>query len=329
MTPLPSPGGAFFCPPMSRVATIDLGTNTVRLLVVETEGAGRWRVLAQDQVITRLGEGAAASRHLGELPMKRTVECVAAFCRLAVSLGAGEILIVATSAVREAGNRQVFLDLVRGATGRDVRVVPGEEEARLALLGVLSGLTDTAGDLLLMDIGGGSTEFTFARDRQVLAALSVALGVVPLAERYMTRGPVDWGRYADMVREVQQLVARQVIPRIGAAGSFQMIGTAGTVTTLAALDQSLARYDPARVQGYVLRRHRIERLLVELGGMSLAERARLPALDPGRADLIVPGAAICLSAMSAFRASALIVSDYGLREGILIERISGSLSGCR
>jgi exopolyphosphatase/guanosine-5'-triphosphate,3'-diphosphate pyrophosphatase len=309
---------------VSRLATIDLGTNTVRLLVVEIGGAGRWRILAQDQVITRLGEGAAATGRLGDAPMLRTVDAVAAFCRLAESLETHEIAIVATSAVREAANRQLFLDRLRAATGRDVRVVSGEDEARLALLGALGGLERLSGELLLMDIGGGSTEFTLARDRQIVIALSIPLGVVPLAERYVTPDPVDWKRYAEMDREVRSRVAREVLPVFGSRRPGQMVGVAGTVTALAALDQALVPYDPEKVQGYVLRRHRIERLLVELGRLSVDARARLPGLEPGRADLIIPGIAVCLAAMDAFGFDSLIVSDWGLREGILIDRLARS-----
>jgi len=309
---------------VTTLATIDLGTNTVRLLVVETGGAGRWRVLAQDQIITRLGEGAAAAGRLGEVPMGRTVEVVTAFCRQAESLGASEIVIVATSAVREAANRQRFLERVRRATGRDVRVVAGEEEARLSFLGVLSGIEEINGELILIDIGGGSTEFTLARNREIVTALSVPLGVVPLAERYMNQGPVDWARYAEMDREARARLAREVLPSFRASRPGRMVGIAGTITALAALDQALAVYDPDKVQGYMLRRHRVERLLARLGALSLAARADLPGLDPGRADLIIPGIAVCLAAMDAFGFDSLLVSEFALREGILVDYLAGA-----
>jgi exopolyphosphatase/guanosine-5'-triphosphate,3'-diphosphate pyrophosphatase len=311
----------------SRLATIDLGTNTVRLLVVETGGARRWRVLAQDQIITRLGEGASATGRLGEVPMARTVEVVTAFCRQAESLGAGEIVMVATSAVREASNRQLFLARVRRATGREVRVVAGEEEARLSFLGVLSGIDEVGGDLLLMDIGGGSTEFTLARDRQVVTALSIPLGVVPLAEQYMTQGPVDWARYALMDREVRARLAREVLPAFRSSRPGRMVGMAGTITTLAALDQALAAYDPEKVQGYRLQRHRIERLLARLGALSLAARANVPSLEPGRADLIIPGIAVCLAAMDSFGFDSLLASEFALREGILVDYLARASGG--
>lgn len=307
---------------MTRLAAIDLGSNTIRLLVVETSGAGEWRALDQLQAITRLGERLDADSGLAEPAMKRTVDAVAKCCARAESLGAGEVLIVATSAVREARNRDTFLDLVHRTTGREVRVVSGEEEARLALLGALHGLEIRSGSLLLMDIGGGSTEFVLARGGAVVSAVSLPLGVVPLTERYMTEDPVDWNRYAEMARAVRDRLAREALPSFSGSRPDSMLGTAGTVTALAALDQDLPAYDSEKVHGYVIARHRIERLLARLGAMPVAARAALLCLEPGRADVLIAGITICLAAMAAFRFHSMTVSDFGLREGILIERLA-------
>lgn len=311
---------------MARLAAIDLGSNTVRLLVAEAREGGGWLTIDQAQTVTRLGERHAGGRGLAEAAMKRTADTVTAFCARADSLGAGEILIVATGAVREAENSQVFLDLVRRMTGREARVVSGEDEARLALLGVLHGLGSPAGSVLLMDIGGRSTELVLSREGRVVAAVSLSLGVVPLGERYMTTGPVDWASHAEMARDIRGRLAGEALPVFSGGRPDRMVGTAGTVTTLAALDQDLPAYDPEKINGYVITRHRIERLLARLGAMSVAARAALPCLEPGREDLIVPGAAICLAAMSGFRFLSMTVSDFGLREGILIERLASGLT---
>ena len=294
----------------------------MRLLVVEVSVTGQRRALYETQAITRLGEGLAATGRLSEAAMTRTMAAVADFCRSAEARGAREILIVATSAVRDALNRQTFVDRVQRAVGHPVEVVTGEEEARLTLLGVLEGLPGRAGTFVLFDIGGGSTEFILARERRVAAAVSLPLGVVPLAERYMTDGPVDWSRYADMEREIRSGLTPGLAAFAAASRRDHLVGTGGTVTTLAALDRELPAYDPARVQGYVLERPRIERLLKRLGALPAAARATLPCLEPGRADLIIPGIAICLAVMDRFGASAVSVSDSGLREGILIQHLS-------
>ena len=310
---------------VTRLAAIDLGTNTIRLIVVEVAQDRSWRPVAQAQTIARLGEGFRTSGRLGEAAIERAVATAAEFCGQAQALGAERVLIVATSAVREAANRPAFLERLRQATGQEVRVVPGDEEGRLTLLGVLHGLPEVSGSVLLFDIGGGSTEFTLARDREFVLARSLALGVVPLAERYMTAEPVDWVRYAELDRKVRDQLARELGDFLQGRGADHLIGTAGTVTTLAALDQALPDYAPEKVHGYRLSRHRIEELLATLGALPVAARAALPCLEAGRADLIIPGIAICLAAMDAFDFSSLVVSDFGLREGILIDYLARSV----
>ena len=257
--------------------------------------------------------------------MARTITTVAEFCQTAKALAAQEILIVATSAVRDARNRQDFLERVQRVTGFPVSVVPGEEEARLALLGALHGLAALSGSLLLFDIGGGSSEFILARERQFAAAISLRLGVVSLAERYATAEPVNRARYAEMDREIRSRLAAGLADFSRDSRPDHLVGTAGTVTTLAALDLGLQAYDPERVQGHVLERRRIEQLLARLVALTAAARAELPCLPPGRADVIVPGIAICLAAMDHFAFQSVIVSEFGLREGILTQHLSRSL----
>ncbi len=256
--------------------------------------------------------------------MARTIATVSELCRQAKALAAEEILIVATSAVRDARNREVFLDRLRRATGVEARVIPGEEEARLALLGALHGLPALSGSILLFDIGGGSTEFILASARRLEAAVSLRLGVVPLAERYRTAEPVDGAPLVEMHREIRCRLNSGLSEFATGLRIDHLVGTAGTVTTLAALDLELREYDPTRVQGYVLRRERIEQLLARLVALPASARAELPCLPPGRADVIVPGAAICLAALDHFALQSVIVSDFGLREGILLEHLSAS-----
>src|SRR6266705_5953907 len=177
-----------------RLATIDVGSNTVRLLVADVLGAANWRVVDQDQTVTRLGEGLAHSG-LGETPMARTLAAVRAYVERGVGLGARDIHIVATSAVREASNGRVFASAIEAATGRRVDVVSGEAEARLTLRGVRCALGALAGSVLTFDIGGGSTEYVLADGDSILSMASLRLGVVPLAERFPFPGPVDAPRY--------------------------------------------------------------------------------------------------------------------------------------
>jgi exopolyphosphatase / guanosine-5'-triphosphate,3'-diphosphate pyrophosphatase len=300
------------------LATVDLGTNTVRLLVVEPAGA-TWRTLEQTQRVTRLGEGQGASGRLAPEPMRRTAAAVAEFSRAARALGADRVRIVATSAVREAVNREEFVARLERESGERVEVVSGEEEARLTLKGVASGLPGLGGSFVLFDIGGGSTEFVLARDGAPAAAVSLRLGVVTLQEEWGEPGPVRWDRFARLREHVERRLAAEVPAAIAGAAVPELVGTAGTVTTLAALDLGLRTYDPAAVHGHRLDRAAVERQLARLGALDMEARALLPCLEPGRADVIIPGIAICLAAMARLGRDTVVVSDRGLREGILCE----------
>jgi exopolyphosphatase/guanosine-5'-triphosphate,3'-diphosphate pyrophosphatase len=307
--------------PGPRLATIDLGSNTVRLLVVEVRAGGPWQTVDQDQQVTRLAEGLAASAVLGEAPMARTAAVVSAYVRRAERAGAGQVRIVATSAVREARNGAAFTAALERATGVPVQIISGEDEARLTVRGVLAGLRGTGEQVLAFDIGGGSTEFILAVRGQVVSAVSLRLGVVPLAERHPFPRRVEPERFAALEAEVRSQLVSELPDAILRAKVPALVGTAGTVTTLAALDLGLSRYDAARVQGHAMRRAAIEGLRDRLGQLDVAGRGALPCLEPGRADLIVPGVAIVLAALDALGVATLVASDWGLREGMMTEVI--------
>jgi exopolyphosphatase/guanosine-5'-triphosphate,3'-diphosphate pyrophosphatase len=298
-----------------RVATIDVGTNTVRLLVVDATGRA-WRAVAAAQRVTRLGEGQGRAGRLLDEPMRRTAESIAGFAAEARRLDAAPIRIAATSAVREAPNGGEFAARVRAATGLEVDVVSGPDEGRLTVAGVAAGLPALGGTLLLLDVGGGSTELVRAERGWPTAGLSATVGVVRLAERW-GGGPVDWARFAAMRGEVAVELAAAVPRALLAPPLPPLVGTAGTVTTLAALDLELPRYDGDRVQGHRLGRPAIERLLGRLAPLTAAAREALPCVEAGRGDLLVPGIAVCLAVLDLTGQPALCASDRGLREGLL------------
>ncbi|MGH7355593.1 MAG: hypothetical protein ACRELS_13580 [Candidatus Rokuibacteriota bacterium] len=307
-----------------RLATIDLGTNTVRLLIADVEpGRPGWRTVEQGQRVTRLGEGLADSGRLGEAPRARTRATVVEYVELARRQGAARVRIVATSAVREAVNGADFARGLEAATGERVSVVSGDEEARLTLYGILHGLPTTRGAMLAFDIGGGSTEYILARAGALAASTSLRLGVVPLAERFPFADGVEPSRFAALRGEIRARLARDLPVALRDARADRLVGTAGTVTTLAALDLGLTTYDATRVQGHALTRTAVECQLARLGALPAAARAALPCLEPGRADLILPGTAIVLETMTLASADVLTVSDFGLREGILVEAALG------
>jgi exopolyphosphatase/guanosine-5'-triphosphate,3'-diphosphate pyrophosphatase len=192
-----------------RLASIDLGTNTVRLLVAEvTAGTAAWRTVHAEQRVTRLGEGLRATGTLGDAAAARTAAAVVAYVARARAAGAARVAVVATSAVREAANGRAFVTDLERAVGIAVRVISGEEEARLTLAGIVAGLGPLPGVVIAFDIGGGSTEYILARDGVLTAVASLRLGVVPLAERFPFPGPVEPARAAALRADVEAPLAR-------------------------------------------------------------------------------------------------------------------------
>ena len=310
-----------------RVAAIDIGTNTIRLLVGEPDGTGGYRPVFGAQEITRLGEGLHPERRLQEAPMRRSLAVLRRFCQAAASHGAVRVSVVGTSALREAANREVFLAEVRRRTGLEVRVISGEEEAQFTLLGARAGLPLSSKRLLLMDVGGGSTEFLLAEGSVIRATVSTGLGAVKLTEAYLKSDPP----HPDQLETVRGIVASRMarlragdLPSL--APGVTLVGAAGTLTTLAAIDLRLGRYEAERVNGHRLTRPRVAALLQELASLPLARRREVPGLEPARADVIVAGAIVCLGAMEGLGLADLTVSDGGLREGILLDLLARTAS---
>jgi exopolyphosphatase/guanosine-5'-triphosphate,3'-diphosphate pyrophosphatase len=305
-----------------RVAVIDVGTNTVRLLVAEPVGMAGYRPLFAGQEITRLGRGLLPSRELQPDPIRHTIRVLRRFREEAEARGAICTLAVGTSALREATNRTAFLASARDEAGIEISVISGEEEARLTLLGVRAGLPRASARLVMMDIGGGSTEFVHAEGADILAVVSTGLGVVKLTEAYLRADPPTETELASARETIALRLARVRAEELrDIAPHDTLVGTAGTVTSLAAIDLRLFPYDPDRVTGHELTRDRVAALLRELTLLPLADRRQIRGLEPARADVIVAGCLICLAAMDVLGFSRLTVSDGGLREGILLDLI--------
>lgn len=309
---------------MSVFASIDLGTNTVRLLVAKRDGKG-FKPLYSNQVITRLGEGLSNGGILIDRAMERTISAVLNFKDEAAKYNPSAIRIVATSAVREAKNRSAFIERVKRVTGLELEVIPWEEEARMTLLGVFSGLNSDIKSAIIFDIGGGSTEYVFTEDKKLVNSVGTDLGVVHLSERHIKSDPIDNEELitlesviADKVRNVKS----KLYDVLCTLHDVRLIGTAGTVTTLAALDLNLYPYNPAKINGYILKLENVKKLLDRLKKMPLKERINIPALERGREDLIIPGAVIVIKTMEILGFDSMVVSDYGLREGIILAKMS-------
>jgi exopolyphosphatase/guanosine-5'-triphosphate,3'-diphosphate pyrophosphatase len=304
---------------MTRLAAVDLGTNTARLLVGEAEPSGGLRPVWSEQMVVRLGQGLGRSGHLESQAMARALGAVRSYRDRARVLGATVTLVAATAAVRDAGNGREFLGRLQDEPDVRARVLSGDDEAGLTLLGVAWGLRGLATRFGLVDVGGGSTEMVVADGMRPLVTRRVSLGVVALAERFFRSDPVDPRECAACVAHIEERLAAEVWPDLRAGTVDLLVATAGTATTLAALDLGLEAYDPGRVHGHVLARTRIEAHSRRLGALPHAARAALPCLEPGRADLIVPGTAILLAVLRGLSLDSVLVSETGLREGILLE----------
>lgn len=302
---------------MKRAAALDLGTNTIRLLVAERSEAG-FTPLYSSQVITRLGEGLHATGRLGHAAMRRTLDGMLSMLESARIFAPFRLVIAATSAAREAGNTAEFSAMVKISTGTALTVIPWKEEARLSLLGVSLVLRKKGGRFILFDVGGGSTEYILSEGGEVAASSGTDLGVVRLAESYLTKHPVSDYEYGKMSLEVDSTVDR-AMTELGVTGPETIVGAAGTVTSIAAIALGLAEYDPGKINNCELTAENIESLRVRISAMTIEERSKIPFLKNGREDLIIPGFSIVQSTMRRAGADSMIVSDYGLREGLMAE----------
>jgi exopolyphosphatase / guanosine-5'-triphosphate,3'-diphosphate pyrophosphatase len=286
-----------------RVAAVDLGTNTTRLLVADVEG-DRIDEVHRETRITRLGEGVDARKRLLPVPIARVRNALADYRRTLEALGAERVLAVATSAVRDAENGEAFLGEIEWSYGFATRLVSGDEEAQLTR----SAVQPAAGTLVL-DIGGGSTELLLD-DFHV----SLDVGSVRFTERFVPTDPPPPVELEACARAVRAALAE----RAGVLSPQRALGVAGTVTTLAALDLGLDAYDRDRVHGHHLSLDAARTQLARLAALPLAERRAVPALEPERAPVIVAGAVILVEVLAQLRLEEIVVSERDILDGIAL-----------
>jgi exopolyphosphatase / guanosine-5'-triphosphate,3'-diphosphate pyrophosphatase len=308
-----------------RVATIDVGTNTVLLLVAEARGRGAV-ALAERAEITRLGRGVDATGRLDPAAIEETVRVVASYAAEARRLGADAVDCVATSAARDAANGEEFFGAVRAAAGLTPRIVSGDEEARLVWTSAWRdfGGGAAAAGLAVLDVGGGSTEFTFGDGPSPRGRRSLQVGAVRLTERHVDSDPIGLGTLATLRSAARAALQPLAGMGSGGRGGGRLVGVAGTVTTLAAVEQAIPKYDGDLVHGSSLARAQIEELVGRLAALPLAVRARLPGMEPKRADVIVAGAVVVAEAMALTGYETLTVSDRGVRWGLVYELLAAA-----
>ena len=305
---------------------LDLGTNNCRLLIARPVGFG-FRVTASFSRVVRLGEGLSASGRLSDTAMDRTIQALAICAAKLKDLGVASSRNITTEACRRADNCNSFIEKIDQQTGLAFETISYREEARLALLGCQSLLTDGLPYALVFDIGGGSTELTWARRNEVngfdiIDVLSLPFGVVTLAEE-CDPPEIDCGAYQKMVAHIQDQLPdfcdRNKIRQEVSAGSVQMLGTSGTVTTLGAVHLKLPRYSRSLIDGLEIDFEALEAATAMLSSLDFERRAEVPCIGAERAELVIPGCAILEAIRKCWPVGKLSVADRGLREGILME----------
>ena len=301
---------------MSRKAVIDIGSNSVKFFVGESAGNKTIRTVLDTNDIARLGEGLDATGLISDKAMERNVAVVVSFAEKAKELGADQIVSVGTMALRKACNSDIFVKKVKEACGVDVRIIPGEEEARLGYLAILSGLPqDKDADLVVFDTGGGSTEFIYGRGTEMVKRFSVNLGAVRITENYLKSDPVTPEEVKTAISQIDKEFAEA-----GVAGRPKLlVGMGGTVTSMGAVKHKMIKYDPDVIQGSKLLKKDIEDQIAEYSKRTIEQRKELLGLQPKRADVILAGACILKVITDRLCTEELTISERGLRHGLIFE----------
>jgi exopolyphosphatase/guanosine-5'-triphosphate,3'-diphosphate pyrophosphatase len=297
-----------------RVASIDCGTNSIRLLIADVTGDGLSDV-ARRMEIVRLGEGVDRTGRLSEAAIARTRTALLGYAAEIAELGVTNVRMCATSASRDASNAQDFRDMVRGVLGIDPEVITGDEEARLTFTGALAGLSAEP-PYLAVDIGGGSTEFVTG-STAVDHAISMDIGCVRMTERHLHSDPPTAAEIEAATRDVTAAVdtALAAVPGRSAA---TLVGLAGTVTTVAALAMDLPSYDAARIHHARISYDQVAKVTGDLLAMTVEQRLALPVMHPGRADVVGGGALILRIIMERSGQSSVIASEHDILDGIAL-----------
>jgi exopolyphosphatase/guanosine-5'-triphosphate,3'-diphosphate pyrophosphatase len=300
-----------------RTASIDIGTNTIRLLISERTGRGILKIYI-NRVITRLGEGFSDNtRLLNSNAVNRSVAALYDFSKVIKKFNVNKIRAVATSVVRESKNGEEFVKQVADKTGLAVEVISGEEEAKLTVSGVLNSVSVNANNCIIFDIGGGSTEYVHIRSSNIVNLVSTNLGVVHLTEEFLRSEIETEQELANLSIYIKETLQRELENfEVIDKKDLILIGTAGTPTTLAAIELKLKEYNPELVNNFVLSEEMILSTIKKLLNIHKKDRAKITGLEKGREDILVVGALILIETLRKYSQNSVIVSDGGVLEGI-------------
>jgi exopolyphosphatase/guanosine-5'-triphosphate,3'-diphosphate pyrophosphatase len=298
---------------MSRIAAIDCGTNSIRLLIADISN-GIFKEVVRSMEVVRLGQGVDKNKSFHPDAIKRTLDAVEMFSEVIASKGVERIRFCATSATRDATNRSLFTDGVRGILGVEVEVIPGEEEAMLSFNGATKELMQSDAPYLVVDIGGGSTEFVFGSNK-VENAKSVDIGCVRMSERHFTSQPTTMDQVARAIIDIDSAIAQaaSVVPILNAK---TLVAVAGTATTVAAAALELKDYDRHLIHLARISADKVHKVSAMFQSMKKDEIANLGYMHPGRVDVITAGSLVLSRVMAATGASEFVASESDILDGM-------------
>jgi exopolyphosphatase/guanosine-5'-triphosphate,3'-diphosphate pyrophosphatase len=301
---------------LKRVASIDIGTNTILLLIAKVEGE-KIHPLFEIETVVRLGEGVQKDGLLLKEAMDRGLQTLAQYLKRCQEWEVQKIFAAGTSALREAKNSEDFLRLAKEKFDLSIEVISGEEEAKLSFLAVTKDITETKKPILVVDVGGGSTEFILGKGNQILQWISLPLGSVRFTEEFLHSDPVQDEEWNGMEKKIRgHLVS---IPH--SSESISMVAVGGTATTLASVEQGLEDFIAEKIHHFILEKEALNNQLLLYQSKTIDERKKIPGLPMARADVILAGGAILYLAMEELKCSSVLISCHGVRYGLLYKKL--------
>jgi exopolyphosphatase / guanosine-5'-triphosphate,3'-diphosphate pyrophosphatase len=300
---------------MNKYAILDIGTNSIKFFVFSIEN-GKPTTIIDTNNISRLGEGLLKTGIISEEAMARNIEALREFIEIAAKENVKEIIAVGTMCLRTAKNSDTFLKKAKDELGLTIKVIPGEEEARLSYLAVLSTIGNTDKNVVVFDTGGGSTEFIFGKGTNLKNRISLNLGAISPTEEFLISDPVTDNELKAMQNHMKNFFGAKIEDR---KADF-LIGIGGTVTSMGAVMHKMVNYDPTVIQGSQMTLNEVNAQIAMYQEKTIEARKKIPGLQPKRADVILAGAGIIETIMEIFEINSFTISDRGLRHGILFDR---------
>ena len=300
---------------MNKYAILDIGTNSIKFFLFSIEN-GKSTTIIDTNNISRLGEGLLKTGIISDDAMNRNIEALREFMKSAKEENVKEITAVGTMCLRTANNSDMFLKKAKDELGLIIKVIPGEEEARLSYLAVLSTIGNTDKNVVVFDTGGGSTEFIFGKGANLNNRISLNLGAVHPTEEFLISDPVS----NDELKKMQDHMMSFFSEKITEKKADYLIGIGGTVTSMGAVMHKMIKYDPKRIQGSQMSLDEVKSQIELYKNKTIEERKQIPGLQPKRADVILAGAGIINTIMEIFMIDSFTISDRGLRHGLMFDK---------